>query len=380
MFLTDRALEQVQQQFEQNFVEFGELGASVSVWYQGDEVLNISKGWREREQFKEWDAETMVPVYSATKGPASATLLMVLERNGLKPTDLISAVWPEFPVKEATFAQLLSHQVGLPHLDQRVSVFDYEGVVDAIHAQEPVWGLGDGHGYHPRIFGFLLDECVRRIEQACLGAVFHELIARPLKIDMWIGLPEEQHHRVATLYPGKMSKADLLDGFYKDFNTHGTLVKKAFSSPKGLHSVVEMNKPEAWVAGLPAMGGVATATALAKFYQAAIGEVDLFSHQVQDWMGTTQIMGEDRILKTQTHFTCGFQKDPLDSFGRKIRHHYGVSDEAFGHPGAGGSHAFGDPATGISYAYIMNQMELSVLPGAKSVKMIDALFGVGSAW
>ena len=47
---------------------------------------------------------------------------------------------------------------------------------------------------------------------------------------------------------------------------------------------------------------------------------------------------------------------------------------AFGHPGAGGSHALGDPATGISFAYVMNQMDLSVMPGVKCLEMVDALF------
>ena len=54
---------------------------------------------------------------------------------------------------------------------------------------------------------------------------------------------------------------------------------------------------------------------------------------------------------------------------------YGPSFSAFGHPGAGGSHAFGDPESGVSFAYVMNQMELSVLPGRKSTEMVRALFG-----
>jgi len=85
------------------------------------------------------------------------------------------------------------------------------------------------------------------------------------------------------------------------------------------------------------------------------------------------VTGDDRILMTPTRFSCGFQLDPLDENGNKIRHNYGKGMHAFGHPGAGGSHAFGDPDTGISYAYIMNQMDLSVLPGAKSTGIIEAL-------
>ena len=65
--------------------------------------------------------------------------------------------------------------------------------------------------------------------------------------------------------------------------------------------------------------------------------------------------------------------DPLDDHGSKLRHNYGSALGAFGHPGAGGSHALGDPESGVSFAYIMNQMELAVLPGPKSLEMIAAI-------
>ena len=94
---------------------------------------------------------------------------------------------------------------------------------------------------------------------------------------------------------------------------------------------------------------------------------------VLEWMKGSQSMGEDKVLITPTHFTCGFQKDPLDVGGSKIRYNYGRSMNAFGHPGAGGSHAFADPDSGVSFAYTMNQMDLSVLPGLKSSRIVEAL-------
>jgi CubicO group peptidase (beta-lactamase class C family) len=371
--LVGMQLDVLEQTFLKNFADRGELGASVSVWKDGEEILNLAKGWCEREQTKSWTPETMVPVYSATKALASATLLMLLEENGLTPDDLVCRVWPRFPNSSATFAELMSHQCGLAALDQKASVFDYEEVISAIEAQEPNWDLGDGHGYHPRTFGFLLEEPVRLLAGKRLGEVFRERIAEPLGLDLWIGLPEIEFDRVATLYPGKMDKSDLESGFYKEFNQQGTLVRQAFSSPRGLQGVHEMNTPKAWQVGLPAMGGIGTAQALAKFYQAAIGAIPFFSDDVLEWMRTPVVMGDDRILMTQTRFSCGFQLDPLDQNGEKIRHNYGKGMQAFGHPGAGGSHAFGDPDSGVSYAYIMNQMDLSVLPGAKSSALIDAL-------
>ncbi|SHK37746.1 CubicO group peptidase, beta-lactamase class C family [Rubritalea squalenifaciens DSM 18772] len=373
MTVSTPQVDKIKEVFERNFAERGELGASVSVWRDGEEILNLAQGWCDRTKQREWTADTMVPVYSATKGPASAILLMLLEENGLTPQDLVVRVWDEFPNKNATFAELMSHQSGFAALDKKASVFDYGAVIEAVEQQAPNWPLGDGHGYHPRTYGFLLEKPVRELSGKTLGEVWRERVAEPLGLDFWIGLPESEFGRVATLYPGKMDKSDLESGFYKEFNQEGTLVRKAFGSPRGLHAVQEMNKQEAWQAALPAMGGVGTARALAKFYQAAIGRIECFSHDVLEWIKTPVIQGEDRILRTPTRFTCGFQMDPLDDHGSKLRHNYGAALEAFGHPGAGGSHALGDPESGVSFAYIMNQMELAVLPGPKSLEMIAAI-------
>ncbi|MFT5906110.1 MAG: CubicO group peptidase (beta-lactamase class C family) [Cryomorphaceae bacterium] len=367
-------IENIEKEFYRNFAERGELGASLSVWEAGEPILLLSHGWCDKSQQHPWDTNTIVPIYSATKGPAVSVLLMLLDENGLTPESRVCQVWENFPNEQATFAELMSHQCGLAALDEQVSVFEYHAVIEAIENQSPNWDLGGAHGYHPRTFGFLLDESVRILAGRSLGEIWRERIAEPLDLDLWIGLPESEHHRVATLYPGKADKAELKSGFYKEFNELGSLVRKAFGSPKGLHGVHEMNTPKAWQAGLPAMGGVATAAALAKFYQACIGQVECFSDDVREWMQTSQVMGDDLILCTPTHFTCGFQKDPLDGDGQKMRHHYGPSKDAFGHPGAGGSHAYGDPENGISFAYTMNQMDLAVLPGAKSLDMIGSLY------
>lgn len=367
-------IQEVEQQFSKNFTEYGELGASLSVWKNGEQLLQLSQGWCDKGQEKAWDEQALVPVYSATKGPAASVLLMLLDENGLTPESRVCQVWSGFPDKQATFAELMSHQCGLAALDETVSIFDFDAVIEAIEKQEANWQLGDGHGYHPRTFGFLLDKPVRVLAGKSLGEVWRERIAGPLDLDLWIGLPESEYVRVATLYPGKASNEELQSGFYKEFNQSGSLVRKAFGSPKGLQGVHEMNTPKAWASGLPAMGGVATADALAKFYQACIGQLECFSDDVLEWMRASQVMGDDKILCTPTHFSCGFQKDPVDEAGNKTRKHYGPSVNAFGHPGAGGSHAFGDPDSGVSFAYTMNQMDLAVLPGAKSLRLIEKLF------
>lgn len=362
--------------FEEHFRTGEELGASVSVWWQGEEWLNEGRGWCEREERRAWTSETLVPVYSATKGPAVATAMLALERHGLGLDDPVREVWSGFPLQEATFGDLFSHQCGLAVLDRRVDIRDHAEVVAAIEAQQPAWRPGNGHGYHPRTFGALLDEPVRRLTGETLGHYWRDEMARPAGIDFWIGLPQAEHARVAVLYPGRPQDGMENDAFYREFNRAGSLTQRAFASPGGLRSVREMNDPAAWSAGFPALGGVGTAAGLAKFYQLMLGHVDgPLSRAAREAMIARRVDGEDLILQQPTAFGAGFQLDPLDATGQKIRRLYGASDMGFGHPGAGGSHGFADPSTGVSFAYVMNQMELSVMPGRRCQRLIDALMG-----
>jgi len=360
--------------FEENFKARGELGAAVSVWKDGGEIVSLAGGFREREKTGKWGKDTLAPVYSATKGPAAATLLYVLSKRGLDARTLVGEVWSGFPQNGATFGEMLSHQCGLAALDEIADVFDHAAVIAAVERKPPEWEPGGGHGYHPRTMGFLVDECVRRLEGKPLGAVWNDEIARPCGIDFWIGLPESEWGRVAKLVPGRAKPPVYEEGFYAAFNTPGSLTRRAFSSPKGLHAIAEMNAPKAWTAGLPAMGGVGSASGLAKFYQAAIGAVESpFSEAVRNSLGKLQVSGPDKVLLRETAFTAGCQMDPVDAEGRKKRRLYGTSTSAFGHPGAGGSHGFGDPASGVSFAYVMNQMELSVMPGERCTGLVREL-------
>lgn len=361
--------------FAENFRQGRELGASVSVWRDGGEIIRHGRGWCEPEKRRPWTPDTLVPVHSAGKGPAAAALLLALERHGLGPQTPVREVWPGFPVAEANFAQLLSHQCGLAALDHRVSVWEHAAAVEIVEAQVPLWPLGEGHGYHPRTFGVLVDEPVRRLTGQTLSAFWRWEIALPLGLDLWFGVPVTEFHRIARLSAARQPAGWQPDAFQQALLRQGTLTWRAFHAYHELGSIHEMNSPRVWGAGLPAISAVASATALARFYQAAIGAIPSpLSANLRHSLATAQSAGPDRVLLTDTVFTCGCQLDPLAPDGSKLRDLYGPSAEAFGHPGAGGSHAFGDPLSGLSFAYVMNRMEPGRMPGPRCRKLVTALF------
>ena len=388
--------------FQENFEKFGELGAAVSVWQNGKPILDFRGGFRDAQREQPWTNDTLVLIWSATKGLGSACLLHVFQEHKIDIDRRAAEFWPEFAQagKESiTLAQLLSHQAGLAGLDRKVEILDYDAVIDALEKQEPNWPPGSAHGYHARTFGFLLDELVRRISGSRIAEYWRQIFAEPLDLDLWIGLPAKENARVATMYAPKLGKqpepkkgVSDSDQFYLDVATRGTFVHKVFTSPYGLNAVSEMNKPEIRAKPIVSLGGIGSANSLAKFYamlanDGRIEDREFFSEKTIGWMATTLTDGMDRVFQVPTAFSTGFMKDSKNAarkrFGRSTHlpvrsanrtDSSGGELEPFGHPGAGGSNAFADPENKVAFAYVMNQMEQSVLPNEKSLRLVDAIY------
>jgi CubicO group peptidase (beta-lactamase class C family) len=366
--------------FQENFGKFGELGAAVSVWQNGEPLVDLHGGFRDASRKDPWTNDTLVLIWSATKGLGSACLLHVLQEHQIDIDRRVADFWPKFAQAgkgKTTIAQLMSHQAGLAALDRRVDMLDYAAVIEALEEQEANWPVGSAHGYHARTFGFLIDELVRRISGASIGEYWRKIFAEPLQLDIWIGLPESENHRVATMYAAKIGKTPEPAQFYKDLTTPGSFVRKVFGSPYGLSSVSDMNKAEIRSRSFVSFGGIGTANSLAKFYAmlANDGRVDdrqVFLETTLNWMRTSLTDGLDRVFQIPTAFSAGFMKEASRS-SKKI---FAGLKASFGHPGAGGSHAFADPENKISFAYVMNQMEQSVLPNDKSLRLLKAIYQI----
>ncbi len=364
--------------FEENFQKFRELGAAVSIWQNGKAIVDLHGGFKDARREHPWTSDTLVLIWSATKGLGSACLLHVLEEHKIDIERRVAEFWPEFAQagkENITLAQLLSHQAGLAALDRKADALDHAAVIAALEEQKPLWPPGSAHGYHARTFGYLLDELVRRIAGQSLSQYWRNIFAGPLRLDLWIGLPEKEDPRVAAIYAAKAGNPPQPKQFYADLVSPGTLARKAFTSPYGLHAISAMNDPAIRAQPIVSFGGIGSANSLAKFYAmlASGGELDgqtFFSEKTIRWMTTTLTDGIDRVFQMPTAFSAGFMKDSKSS----TRRIFGTTKSAFGHPGAGGSHAFADPQNKIGFAYVMNQMEQSILPNEKSLRLMDAIY------
>lgn len=375
--------------FLRNFEERGELGASVSVWRDGEEILSLDHGWRDRDRALAWTDDTLVPVWSVTKGPAAIATLLALHEAGHAFHAPVKTLWPELRAaadERLTFAGVLSHQTGLAALDgdNRGDIFRHATVAAALERQEPAWPPGRGHGYHPRTHGFLLDEIVRRCTGGVpLGEFWKHRVAGPLGLDIHIGhLSPAEIGRLATIIPPRVQRPNPVElPFYRALADPDSPTAMAFASPGGMRALSDINRIEMLQASLPALGGVATARSLAEFYQVLVREgehegVQAIPRDVVREARTLRSTGDDRTFLFPTAFTTGFMRDPIDSTGTKLRRLFGPNERAFGQPGAGGSHAFADPDSGLSFAYVMNQMETGVLPNRKSLDLVEAIYEV----
>src|SRR6184192_1498673 len=307
--------------FRENFEKFGELGAAASILQNGKPLIDLYSGFCDARHEKPWEADTLVLIWSATKGIGNACVLHVLQEHRIGSDRYVAEFWPEFAQggkEKITLSQLLSHQAGLSALDARVDILDYDAVIRALEAQAPMWLPGTAHGYHARTFGFLLDELIRRIAGKTLSGYWQENFARPLHLDFWIGLPEKENPRVATIYAAKRGKPPEPAKFYRDLVTPGTLARRAFTSPYGLNVISKMNDPQIRAYPIVSFGGIGSASALAKFYSmpangGTLNVTTFFLQTTIVWMTNTLSDGSDRVFQIPTAFSTGFMKDSRDA-------------------------------------------------------------------
>lgn len=331
-----------------------ELGMSFVAEHNGVEKVALHGGFKDRHRSVAWTADTMLPIWSASKGPMATGVMLALLGAGMDGSTEVARVWPELLAAKngLVFNELLSHQGGLAGVDDTtVSLWDYEAVIAALEKTIPRWSPPE-HGYHPRTLGFLADEIVRRLTGLTFGEFFAQEVATPNSLAVWFGLPEDQEERMGELVPRKTVGAGEPRAFYSALAKRESDTYWAFSTPHGVRGVGEMNESEAWRAGWPAMGGVAIAQGLARFYSW------LMQQPYFEEMAAVQVSGLDRVQQVTSAF----------GFGLKID-----ADGWLGHPGAGGTYALCHPESGWSCAFVANSFERCLVPSPERRSLAAAL-------
>jgi CubicO group peptidase (beta-lactamase class C family) len=373
--------------FRANFAAHRDIGAAVAVYRDGVKVVDLWGGYRNGITRTPWQHDTMVNMFSTTKGVASLAVTLAASRGLIDYDARVADYWPEFAQAgkaAVTVRQLLSHQAGLSALDAplRLSdLSDQDTLSAALAAQAPAWPPGSRHGYHALTLGWYESELIRHTDPAgrTLGQFFADEIAAPLGLDLYIGLPASVNRDlVAHLHGWPRAKALL------HLNAMPPRLALALLNPRGLtgrtvnlpndvDAMRDYNREDIRTVEIPAANGIGTARSVAKAYGcAATGgrELGLTTDTLAavTKSAVTPTGGiRDKVLHVDSMFSLGYCK-PVPHFT------FGSSDKAFGTPGLGGSFGFADPDTGVGFAYVMNRLGFHLWSDPRELTLRQALF------
>ncbi len=341
----------------------------------GEPVLDLWAGAADRDSSQAWTRDTLVPVFSTTKVMTALVMAWLVEQGLLDYGQTVASLWPDFAQNgkgKITVVQALSHQAGLPGFRDEIAPsdwFDRDLIVEKLAVMASMWKLGEGSGYHPITFGFLADEITRRASGRSIGDILREEFSAPFGLDLWIGLPEREHGRVAALEKPKQ---------FPEFGKRTPERFAAFIAPwasPGQRGAANWRKAE-----FPGANGHATARDLARLLGmiANGGELDgaqLLSPATLEQLTRERVHGPDRVLPFTLAFAAGLLRNlpgeniPGDPYG-----FYGPSPHAVGHSGWGGSCAFADPERGLSFAYVMNRQSHHLIGDPRPLRLIRAVY------
>jgi CubicO group peptidase (beta-lactamase class C family) len=381
--------EPVGAEFERDFAERGEVGASVCITLDGETVVDLWGGIADPGTGRPWERDTIGVVWSCTKGAVALCAHILIARGDIALDAPVATYWPEFAKNGKdgiTVRMLLAHQAGLAALREPIPDDGYchwDDIVERLAAQEPLWEPGTRHGYHALTFGHLVGEVVRRVTGRSIGAFFREEVAEPLELDFWIGLPDEHEGRVAPTIPAELPKpGDVVPSFYRVAMSNPTSVPGMVLFNSGaLLAPGFMDTRQAHAAEIPSAGGIGNARALAGMYRVlALGGqkhgvrlVDV--EQVRIMGAVASASSIDATLCVPSRWSTGFVKS-MDNSAREPGDQDGVvmSEEAFGHVGMGGSIGFADPRARISFAYTMNRQGMAVGLDDRAQSLVNATY------
>jgi len=382
----DPKFERVRKEFERNFKEREEVGASVYVTVEGETVVDLWGGTANIETGESWKEDTVSIIFSSTKG-ATALCAHILASQGLLDIDApVVKYWPEFGKagkKNIPVRMLLNHQVGLPHVRKPLpqgAFYDWDIMVRALEEQEPFWEPGTRNGYEFVVFGWLVGEVVRRVSGKSLGRFFQDEVAKPLGLDFWIGLPEEIEPRVSKIIP--LDPQQMMDTpFVRTAMADPNSIPGLCIGNMGGYFLDGFDSRAAHAAEIGGAGGITNARGLAGMYAplacgGSLKGVNLVDGDTLARMSAvSSATGQDATLLGPTRFSVGFMKS-VDNRKQPpgMQDSVILSEDAFGHAGAGGSIGFADPRARMSLGYVMNKMGLGVAINPRGQSLVDAVY------
>ena len=372
---------EVEKIFNQNFCKYREIGSSLCVIVDGEVVVDIWAGHKNKDQTQEWSEDTLSVAFSSTKAALALCAHILIERGQLDLKEKVTKYWPEYGKngkEETTVEMILNHSAGLPALRTKVKkdgFLDWDYMVKLIENEKPFWKPGKETGYHMMTTGWLIGELIRRVTGKSLGEFFNNELREPYGLNYWIGLPDTEDERVAEIIPFVPSSNDKPSDFATAFRNNSNSMQRLSLTNTGNY---DYNAKETYRAELGAIGGIADARSLAKLLTPlAKNNEELLSKDTVKKLSISNIKTPvDNMLLFPTNFSNGFMlkidnRANFEGEGGSFI----IGPNAFGHVGYGGSSAtFVDPDYKISFGYLTNKLGGEYLINNRAQSLINSTY------
>ena len=389
---------EIQNIFADSITSGHETGASIAIEHKGEMIVDLYGGYKDAAKNIPWEKDTLVNVFSVTKGVTAACVAMLVDQGKLDVHSKVSDYWPEYACngKENTkVIDFLCHRAnnfgfrdGIP----MGSWQNWEVFTQALAEQEPFGEPGTSQGYHAVTYGWLVGEIIKRVDGRDVGTFFKEEISDPFNINFKIGLSDKDMINCADMILLEddrikglpFSKIKYIPDFFlpkqfinfKKFLIDGNF-KIAFQRRDG-DTKDYVNSTDWRKAQIPSANGHGTSEALAKFYGIlSTGcERNGYSLMSPDTLHAAfqpHSSGPDSVLfGSDITFGLGFELASKKLL--KVNFAPRFMGSMFGHAGMGGALAFGDVNKKIGFSFLCNEMHASKDLYKTANLLIDSLY------
>jgi CubicO group peptidase (beta-lactamase class C family) len=348
--------------FENYFLKQEEIGASFAIYKDRKPLIDLHGGYKNKND-KNWEENTIVNVFSATKGIYEIIVSILIDQNILDLEKPVSYYWDAFKQsnkREIKLKHILSHQSGLYRFKEKITqqdLLDWNKIIAIIENQQPDHQCGEKTYYHAKTHGFLIGEIVKKTTKKSLGDITSEFLSKKLELDFFIGTPKNRLSNIAHLYEGKTETK-----VSSEFN--------AFNNPE--HEINFYNKQDWQIAEIPSMNGHGNARSIAKIYDIFVNDLILEKNILLSKSTINKCLTEcdsriDRSLMMPIRWT----EIGLIRRGGWL---FGKNKESFGHNGWGGSLGFADPVLGIGVAYTTNKINATMDSDQRIINLLKKFY------
>jgi CubicO group peptidase (beta-lactamase class C family) len=350
--------------FENYFLKQEEIGASFAIYKEGKPLIDLHGGFKNKNN-KNWEENTIVNVFSATKGIYEIIVSILIDQNILDLEKPVSYYWDAFKQSNKRAIKLkhiLSHQSGLHRFKEKITqedLLDWNKIITILENQEPDHQCGEKTYYHAKTHGFLIGEIIKKTIKKSLGELSSELLSKKLSLDFFIGTPKNQLSNIAYLYENKTETK-----ISSEFN--------AFNNPE--HEINFYNKKKWQTAEVPSMNGHGNARSIAKIYDIFVNDLILEKNI---------LLSKSSIKKCLTETTNRIDESLMlpirwSQVGLILRGGwlFGKNKESFGHNGWGGSLGFADPILGIGVAYTTNKINPTMASDQRIITLLKKFYEI----